>query len=168
MRMCRTIFSISTMASSTSTPATSDSASRVIWLSEKFIHCMKANVGTAESGIASRISAWPATAQEQPHHGDRQNRSFDERVQGRVISSERVVDRGGNERHLDRRILALNLGELGLYGLGDADIRGALALNTPKAVGAPVEPRDGANLGDASCTFAISRRRTDRPPPAMI
>ena len=30
MRMCRTMFSISTMASSTSTPATRDSASRVI------------------------------------------------------------------------------------------------------------------------------------------
>ena len=51
--MCLTMFSISTMASSTSTPATNDNASSVIWLSVKSIHCMKANVGTADSGMAS-------------------------------------------------------------------------------------------------------------------
>ncbi len=53
MRMWRTMFSISTMASSTSTPATSERASKVIWLRVKSIHCMKANVGMADSGMAS-------------------------------------------------------------------------------------------------------------------
>ena len=53
MRMWRTMFSISTMASSTSTPATKDNPSRVISLSVKSIHCMKANVGMADKGIAS-------------------------------------------------------------------------------------------------------------------
>src|SRR5205823_3701012 len=53
MRMWRTMFSISTMASSTSTPATSDRASRLIEFSVKPIHCMNANVGIADSGMAS-------------------------------------------------------------------------------------------------------------------
>ncbi len=51
--MWRTMFSISTMASSTSTPATSERASRLIELSVKSIHCMKANAGIADIGMAS-------------------------------------------------------------------------------------------------------------------
>ena len=53
MRMWRTMFSISTMASSTSTPATSDSASRLMELSVKPIQLMNAKVGIADSGMAS-------------------------------------------------------------------------------------------------------------------
>ena len=53
MRMWRTMFSISTMASSTSTPATSETASRLIELSVKPSHCMTAKVGMADSGMAS-------------------------------------------------------------------------------------------------------------------
>ncbi len=53
MRIWRTMFSISTMASSTSTPATNDSASRLTPLSVKSNQYMKANVGIADSGIAS-------------------------------------------------------------------------------------------------------------------
>ena len=53
MRICRTMFSISTIASSTSTPATSDSASKLIVLRVKSCQYMKANVGIADSGIAS-------------------------------------------------------------------------------------------------------------------
>ena len=52
MRMCLTIFSISTMASSTSTPATRPSASSDIVLSVNPIRFITQNVGTAESGIA--------------------------------------------------------------------------------------------------------------------
>ncbi len=40
------------MASSTSTPATSDRPSSVIWFSVKSIHSMKANVGTADNGMS--------------------------------------------------------------------------------------------------------------------
>ena len=53
MRMCRTMFSISTIASSTSTPATSDRASRLISFSVTSISDMNANVGIADSGMAS-------------------------------------------------------------------------------------------------------------------
>ena len=53
MRMWRTMFSISTMASSTSTPATKDNDSSVIPLSVKPIHCIKAKVGMADKGMAS-------------------------------------------------------------------------------------------------------------------
>ena len=53
MRMCLTMFSISTMASSTSTPATSDRPSSVTPFSVNPMACMKAKVGTADSGIAS-------------------------------------------------------------------------------------------------------------------
>ncbi len=53
MRMWRTMFSISTIASSTSTPATSDSASRLMELSVKSSHSMAAKVGIADSGMAS-------------------------------------------------------------------------------------------------------------------
>ena len=59
--MWREMFSISTIASSTSTPVTRDSASRLIWLSVKPIHCMKAKVGSADSGIAS--AAMPVARQ---------------------------------------------------------------------------------------------------------
>ena len=52
MRMCRTMFSISTIASSTSTPATRLSASRVTMLSVKPIRSMNQKVGIAESGMA--------------------------------------------------------------------------------------------------------------------
>ena len=52
MRMCLTMFSISTMASSTSTPATRLSASSDCMLREKPIRSMNQKVGIAESGIA--------------------------------------------------------------------------------------------------------------------
>ncbi len=47
------MFSISTIASSTSTPATSESPNSVIWFKVKPAACMKAKVGIADSGIAS-------------------------------------------------------------------------------------------------------------------
>ena len=53
MRMWRTMFSISTIASSTSTPATRLSASRVMKLSVKPIRSMIQKVGIADSGMAS-------------------------------------------------------------------------------------------------------------------
>jgi len=53
MRMWRTMFSISTMASSTSTPATRLSASSERKLSVKPIRSMNQKVGIADSGIAS-------------------------------------------------------------------------------------------------------------------
>ena len=53
MRIWRTIFSISTIASSTRMPSTRLSASRLIVFSVKPISSMNANVGTAESGMAS-------------------------------------------------------------------------------------------------------------------
>ena len=53
MWIWRTIFSISTIASSTSTPATSPSASSDIVLSVKPISVMTQNVGIDDSGIAS-------------------------------------------------------------------------------------------------------------------
>ena len=81
MRMWRTMFSISTIASSTSTPATSDSASRLMEFSVKPIHCMKAKVGIADSGMAERRDQRRArVAQEQPHHQHRQHRAFEQRA----------------------------------------------------------------------------------------
>ena len=53
MRMWRTMFSISTIASSTSTPATRLSASSVMKLSVKPIRSITQKVGMAESGMAS-------------------------------------------------------------------------------------------------------------------
>ena len=53
MRMWRTMFSISTIASSTSTPATRLSASSVMLLSVKPSSSMTQKVGIADSGIAS-------------------------------------------------------------------------------------------------------------------
>jgi hypothetical protein len=51
---------------------------------------------------------------------------------------------------VNRRILALNLIELGIHRLGDADIRGPLGLEHAEGGRrASVEPRDGANLRDA-------------------
>ncbi len=52
MRMCRTMFSISTMASSTSTPATRLSASSDRKFSEKPSRSMNQKAGMADSGIA--------------------------------------------------------------------------------------------------------------------
>jgi hypothetical protein len=46
------MFSISTMASSTNTPATNDNAKRLMLFSVKSIHCMNAKVGIADSGMA--------------------------------------------------------------------------------------------------------------------
>ncbi len=51
--MWRTMFSISTIASSTRTPATRLSASSVIWLSEKPSRSMNQKEGMAERGMAS-------------------------------------------------------------------------------------------------------------------
>ncbi len=52
MRMWRTMFSISTMASSTRMPVTSVSASSVTRLSEKPSACMAQNAGRIDSGSA--------------------------------------------------------------------------------------------------------------------
>src|SRR5258708_4186826 len=53
MRICLTMFSISTMASSTSTPATRERPNSVMVLIVNPINCMNANVGIADSGIAN-------------------------------------------------------------------------------------------------------------------
>ena len=56
MVRCRMMFSISTMASSTSTPITSDSDSSVTTLSVKPIHCITMKVGMADSGSATALT----------------------------------------------------------------------------------------------------------------
>ena len=53
MRRWRTMFSTSTMASSTRMPTTSDSASSVITLMEKPSHCMPMKAGMTDSGSAT-------------------------------------------------------------------------------------------------------------------
>ena len=53
MRMCLTMFSISTIASSTSTPATSASASSESWFKLKPSRSMNQKVGIADSGMAT-------------------------------------------------------------------------------------------------------------------
>ncbi len=53
MRMWRTMFSISTMASSTRMPVTSVMASRLTRLSEKPIMCMTQKAGMIDSGMAT-------------------------------------------------------------------------------------------------------------------
>jgi len=55
MRMCLTMFSISTIASSTSTPATSASASSERKLRLNPRRSMNQKVGIAESGIATAL-----------------------------------------------------------------------------------------------------------------
>ena len=57
IRMWRTMFSISTIASSTRMPVTSVMASRLTKLSEKPISCMKKNAGSTESGRAAAASS---------------------------------------------------------------------------------------------------------------
>ena len=52
MRMCLTIFSISTIASSTSTPATNPSANSDIWFNVKPSKSMNQNAGIADNGMA--------------------------------------------------------------------------------------------------------------------
>ena len=67
-----------------------------------------------------------------------------------MIGSQRVLDRGGDERHVNRRILDANLLELGVDRFRDADIRGAFRLVDAKGgCRAPVEPREGTHLCDA-------------------
>ena len=56
IRMWRTMFSISTMASSTRMPVTSVIASRLTKLSEKPIRFMKKNAGRIDSGRATAAS----------------------------------------------------------------------------------------------------------------
>ncbi len=56
MRMWRTMFSISTMASSTRMPVTSVIASRLTRLSEKPIACIAQKVGMTESGSATAVT----------------------------------------------------------------------------------------------------------------
>ena len=70
---------------------------------------------------------------------------------------------------MNRRILALNLVELGFTAFETLTSEAPLALNTPKAVaGRPLSRAMERTSAMPSCTSAISRSRTDRPPPAMI
>src|SRR4029079_13180941 len=97
--MCRTMFSISTMASSTRMPVTMVMASRLTRLSEKPAASMAQNAGTIESGRAmadrggkSDVEAQlpPPVAQEDEHHGDGEDGALDQRLHGRVIGAERI------------------------------------------------------------------------------
>ena len=86
MRMWRTMFSISTIASSTSTPATSDSASRLMPFSVKPIQYMKANVGIADSGMASAEMAVARQSRRNSHTTmHREDRALDQRDHRRVV-----------------------------------------------------------------------------------
>ena len=115
MRMWRTMFSISTMASSTRMPVTSVIASRLTRLSEKPIASIAQKVGMIDSGSASAVTMVARMSRRKTSTTiDRQQRALDQRLHGRGIIAELVVD------------LGVDLGEahLGMVGLDARQSRG--------------------------------------------
>ena len=152
MRMWRTMFSISTMASSTRMPVTSVIASRLTRLSEKPIASIAQKVGMIDSGSAIAVTMRGAQiAQEHEHDDDREHRALDQRLHRRMIVAEFVVDLG----------VDLGEGHLGMRGLDL--LRAACAIScvdrhVARALGAGdaegddrlvEEPGEGARLGRA-------------------
>ena len=174
MRMWRTMFSISTMASSTSTPATSDSASRLIELSVKSIHCMNAKVGIADSGIASaEIERRAHVAQEQDHT------TSTARIEPSMKRAHRRVVRvAWCSRRVVKTCVIVTCG-FSLRDLARAPSRRPLstltseeplALTTPKVVaGRPLRRAMRADLADAVVHVGdVARGARSGPPGSMI
>src|SRR6185437_7672707 len=123
MRLWRTMFSISTIASSTRTPETSDSASRLTWLSENPIHCMKRKVGMAASGMERRDQRGAYITQEQPYHQHREDGALDESAHGGVIVLLGIGDPCEGHVELDVGILLEDVSERFLHSIEHRDIR---------------------------------------------
>src|SRR5208337_3050803 len=126
MRMWRTMFSISTIASSTRMPVTSVIASRVTRFREKPIASIAQKVGMIDSGSATAVTMVAQIAQEGEHDDDGERRALDQRLHGRMIIAEFVVDLGVDlgESHL--RVVGLDLGEPLFDELIDGDVACAL------------------------------------------
>ena len=135
MRMWRTMFSISTIASSTRMPVTSVIASRLTRFSEKPIASIAQKVGMIDSGSATRGDDGGANvAQEDEHDDDGEQRALDQRLHRRMIVADLVVDLG----------VDLGEGHLGVRGL---DLREAL--------------RDQPIDGDVACALGAGDAEGD-------
>ena len=93
MRMWRTMFSISTIASSTSTPATRLSASRLMPFSVKPSRSMNQKVGIADSGMAiAEISVARQSRRNRKHDEHREHGALDQRLHRRLVLALGIVD----------------------------------------------------------------------------
>ena len=149
MRMWRTMFSISTIASSTSTPATRLSASSDRKLSVIPIMFMNQKAGIADSGMASaEISGRADVAQEQEDDEHGEDRAFDQGLHRRVILRLGVVDLVEDLGEVDPRIFLLDLAQLLPGRVVGGDVRRALgALDVEADDLAAVHLGDRALLG---------------------
>ena len=129
IRMWRTMFSISTIASSTRMPATRLSASRLMLLSVKPSAFMKKNAGTHDSGIASaEISVARQSRRKNQHDDDGEKRALEQRADRRLVHVAGIFDVVVGQRDLDLRILLGNLGEFRGHLVHRLDLGPALRL----------------------------------------
>ena len=151
IRMWRTMFSISTIASSTRMPVTSVIASRLTRLSEKPIASIIQKVGMMESGIAMAVTMVARKiAQEDEHHDDREQRALDQGLHRRVIIAEFVVDLGVDLGEFDLGMRGLDLREPRRDHLVDGDVARALGARHAEGDDRLVkQPRKSARLGGA-------------------
>ncbi len=147
--MWRTMFSISTMASSTRMPVTSVIASRLTRLSEKPIALIAQKVGITDKRQRERGDERRAqVAQEHEHHDDGERRALDQRLHRRVIVAELVVDLGVDLGELHLGVLLLQLGEPRRDVAIDRHVARALGAGDGEGDDRLIEqPREGARLG---------------------
>ena len=160
MRMWRTMFSISTIASSTSTPATRPIAIVDMKFSVMPIMLMNQKAGIAESGMATaEMSGRANVAEEEEDDENREDRALDQAFHRRPVLRLGVVDGVEDLREADLRILLLELLQLFPAGVVGGDFGRALgALDHEGDDLAAVHLGDRALLGIAVLDLRRDRR----------
>ena len=89
-------------------------------------------------------------AQEKPDHGDGQDRSLDQCLQGRMVGLDRVIDGRKNLLNMQRRIVLPDLFQFLGNAFSGGDVRDALGLvQGERGRGSAVQPRQTACFRDA-------------------
>ena len=150
MRMWRTMFSISTMASSTRIPVDSVMARKETRLSEKPSRSIAQNAGKIDSGseIAAMMVARMSRRNNSTMMTARMAPSNKRRDRGFVIALGEI-DRGVDQFQVDVGIGDLQRVDALLHGGGDHHVAGALgALDAERHHRLAVEAGEGAAVGD--------------------
>ena len=177
MRIWRTMFSISTMASSTRMPVTMVMASRLTRLSEP--RCVERPEGWNDGerqGDGGDGRGAPV-AQEDEHHDDGQDGALDHRLHRRVIGTERVDDHRV-DLQLDVGVGLLQLvnllGDVGgnhhvarSLGPRDGERHGNLPLSAAKVRGSAVASVTEPSWSSAPCGRAAARSWWPPSPPPI-
>src|SRR5262245_19033164 len=149
IRMWRTIFSISTIASSTRMPVLSVIARKLTRLSEKPSRSITQNAGKIDSGNDTADDRCTQIAHKKEHNTDIKSATLETRVNRGLIVAVCEINRRIDQLEIDIRVGLLELVDSLLHSAGDHHIaRAARALDAKRHHRLAIESGKATTVGD--------------------